>query len=656
MARKLVIKTVFTASDKAIKPMRKLSNRFEKLTSKMRKSSLGLGKLMGGIIGSRLIIGGLNAIKRGIGEVTNQFIGFDKAITAAGAKFGDAFKRGTKGAEKLRKTARGIGAETEFTATQAAEGLDFLALAGFNAAQSMSLLPGVVDLATATQTDLARSSDIASDSLGAFNLMTKDSVQLQKNLSRVMDVMAKTTTTANTDMNMMFESVKKGAPTFTDAGQSVETFAAFVGKLADAGIKGTDSGTALRNMMLSLAGPTGEARSQLNRLGVETTDSNGNFRDAIDIIADLENGLKGYGSAQRAAALKAIFGKRTVTSMNIILSKGSEELRKYREKLLNSQGASKELAEEMRQSLGVQLEKIKSGLIEVGFKFFDVFGKTIQKSIKFISKLVDRLNKFLKINKKIIKGGFGKFLKFIKNLFDRLRPTIKMIELLLKNIADKIKGVIQSGQGMAILRIIFETILSTINRVVALINMFVNTIFSIGEKLGIMQTLLNIFISLKNVWDSVLKVAKDMFFKVLEKTGTLELLVNLFKLLGNALALVFKLLKPVIHLFGFLFKIIMFALSPIIKLINGLVSGLNFVLNALNKLGRGGQMAGFGVGEGEEPKSTTARLTEAGVNKQQITNIEKALLEIRGVNLPPNVELEMQGDLKNVNLDLGVNK
>jgi TP901 family phage tail tape measure protein len=655
MARKLVIKTVFTASDKAIKPMRKLSGRFEKLTSKMRKSSLGLGKLMGGIIGSRLIIGGLNAIKRGIGAVTNQFIDFDQAITAAGAKFGDAFKRGTKGALELRKVARKIGAETEFTATQAGQGLDFLALASFSAAQSMGLLPGVVDLATSTNLDLARATDIASDSIGAFNLMTDDSVQLQKNFTRIMDVMAKTTTTANTDMNMLFESVKAGAPAFTGAGQSLETFSAFAGKLAEAGVKGTKSGTDLRNMMLALAGPTGDAQKTLNKLNVTTTDSTGNFRDAIDIIADIEKGLKGYGTAQKSAALKAIFGKRTVTSMNILLAKGSDELRKYRNELLNSQGASKDLAEEMRKSLKNQLEKIKSGLTEVGFKFFDVFGKTIQKSIKFISKLVDKLNKFLAVNKKIIKGGFGKFLNFIKKIFIKLQPTIKMVELLLKNIADKIKSVIQSGQGMAILRIIFETILSTINRVVALINMFVNTIANIGQRLGIMQTLLNIFLSLKNVWDSVLKVAKDMF-KVLEKTGTLELLVNLFKLLGNALALVFKLLKPVIHLFGFLFKIIMFALSPIIKLINGLVTGLNFVLNALNKLGRGRQMEGFGAEGGELPKGTQTRLTEAGVDKQRVTNIEKALLEIRGVNLPPNLEFQTSGNLENVNLDLGVNK
>lgn len=654
MARKLVIKTVFTASDKAIKPMNRLAKRFDGLSKRMSKSTLGLGKLMGGIIGSRLIIGGLNAIRRGISAITTQFIDFDQAITAAGAKFGDAFKRGTDGAKQLRKAARDIGAETEFTATQAGQGLDFLALAAFSATQSMSLLPGVVDLATATQSDLARATDIASDSIGAFNLMTKDSAQLQKNFTRIMDVMAKTTTTANTDMNMLFESVKAGAPAFTGAGQSLETFAALAGKLAAAGVKGTKSGTDLRNMMLSLAGPTGEAQNELDKLNVQTTDSNGNFRDAIDIIADIEKGLQGYGTAQKSAALKTIFGKRTVTSMNILLSTGADKLRKYRAELKDSEFASRDLAREMRLSLKNQLEKIKSGLTEVGFKFFDVFGKTIQKAISFISKLVDKLNNFLAVNKKIIQGGFGKFLNFIKNIFDKLRPTIKIIELLLKNIADKIKGVIQSGQGMTVLKIIFDTILSVINNIVGFINMMINSIVNAGSKAGLMQTLLNVFLSIRNVWDAVVKVAKDMW-KVLEKTGTIKLLVNLFKLLGNSFALIFKLLKPVIHLFGFLFKIIMFALSPVIKLIDGLVTGINFLLNALNKLGRKKQTEAFGGG-GESPRSTEARLTEAGGSKQSITNIEKALLEIRGVNLPPNLEFQMEGNLKNVNLDLGLNK
>lgn len=654
MARKLVIKTIFTASDKATKPMNKLSKRFENLTKRMKKSSMGLGKLMGGIVGSRLILGGLNLIKRGIGAVTKQFVDFDQAITAAGAKFGDAFKRGTKGALELRKVARKIGAETEFTATQAGQGLDFLALASFNAAQSMKLLPGVVDLATATQSDLARATDIASDSIGAFNMMTDDSVQLQKNFNRIMNVMAKTTTTANTDMNMLFESVKAGAPAFTAAGQELETFSALAGQLAGAGIKGSKSGTDLRNMMLSLSGPTGDAQKILNKLNVSTTDSNGNFRDAIDIIADLENGLKGYGTEQKAAALKTIFGKRTITSMNILLSTGAEKLRKYRDELINSKGASKDLAEEMRKSLKNQMEKIKSGLTELGFKFFDVFGKVIQKVITRISKLVDKLNKFLAVNKKIIKTKFGKFLNFIRKIFIKLKPTIKIVELLLRNIIDKIKGVNKSGKGMMILRIIFDTFLNVVNRVLGLINMFVNSISKIGSKMGLMQTLLNIFLSIRNVWDAVLKVAKDMF-KVLEKTGTIKLLVNLFKLLGNSLAIVFKLLKPVIHLFGFLFKIIMFALSPIIKLIDGLVTGLNFVLNALNKIGRQQQTEQFGAGT--LPESTTARLAGAGLNTSTTTtNIEKSLLEIKGVNLPKDLQFDASGNLKNINLDVGDNK
>ena len=139
-------------------------------------------------------------------------------------------------------------------------------MAGFNAEQAMKMLPGITSLATVANVDLARATDIASDALGAFNLMTNDTVQLQKNLNRVNDVSAKTTTMFNTDLNALFESVKAGASTFTAAGQSMESFNALVGVMSNAGVKGSESGTSLRNVMLRLADPTKETADVLKKI------------------------------------------------------------------------------------------------------------------------------------------------------------------------------------------------------------------------------------------------------------------------------------------------------------------------------------------------------------------------------------------------------
>lgn len=329
------------------------------------------------------------AAAAGLGLAAREFVDFENTITAASAKFGPAFQKGTDGFIALGDTARQIGATTEFSATQAAKGLDFLALAGFEASQSMALLPGVVDLATASQTDLATASDIASDSLGAFGLMTEDSTALAGNFSRVMDVMAKTTTTSNTDLATLFETVKKGAATFTASGQSLETFNALAGKLANAGLKGAESGTALRNVMLRLAKPTGEAADVLKQLGIQTQDSQGNFRDVIDIIGDFEKGLVGMGDAQRTAALATVFGARTVTGINLLLSEGSDSLRTYRTQLEGATGAAGEMAAVMRTSLSNQIKTLQSAALELGFKFIEAFQENgagaIQKLTEFIN-------------------------------------------------------------------------------------------------------------------------------------------------------------------------------------------------------------------------------------------------------------------------------
>ena len=367
----------------------------DKAFRKASRSGSRFGDIVKGILVTDVIKGGLRALSNGLRAVTSEFIDYDAAIVSASAKFKGLDLNTQDGIDtfnELKKTARDVGASTEFSATQAAGGLEFLAMAGFDAKQSIAALPGVVDLATASNVDLARATDIASDSLGAFGLMTKDTAKLTENLARVNDVFAKTTTTANTNMEQLFEAVQKGAPAFTAAGQSMETFAALTGVMANSGVKGGEAGTSLRNVMLRLADPAKEASKVMNALGVSTQDQAGNFRDVIDILADFEKGLEGMGTAQRTQALSTVFGARAVTGINLLLQEGTDGLRKYRGELENSAGASKTMAEVIRQSIGNQLKGLNSALIELGFQFFDTFKNKIGPAITSLTEFVRSIN------------------------------------------------------------------------------------------------------------------------------------------------------------------------------------------------------------------------------------------------------------------------
>lgn len=403
------VSTKYTAVDKMSGPF-----------GKMKKSATGFGNVLKGVLSANIITAGFNRLTSGIRESSKAFIEFDASVTKAGAKFKDMSQDAAiaeKQMNNLKSAARGVGAETEFNATEAAEGLEFLAMAGFGVSQSIAALPGVVNLATAANADLATATDIASDSLGAFNLMTEDTIQLEKNLARVNDVMAKTTTTANTDLVTLFESVKKGAPAFTAAGQSIETFSALAGVMANAGVKGAESGTSLRNVMLRLSKPTDEAQKVLNKLNVRTQDSQGNFKDIVDILADMETGLKGMGSAQRTAALSTIFGARSVTGINILLAEGTDKLRDYRKSLENSAGASQTMADIIRSSLDNRIKVLQSSLTEVGFKFIEAFGDKLSNGLNNIIIATNKVSDFIERNKDLISLGIDQTISFIGEAF-----------------------------------------------------------------------------------------------------------------------------------------------------------------------------------------------------------------------------------------------
>jgi len=220
---------------------------------------------------------------------------------------------------------------------------------------------------------------------------------------------------------MLFESIKKGAPAFTASGQSMESFNTLVGVMANAGIKGAESGTMLRNVMLRLAKPTKEASDVLTGLGIKTQDSQGNFLDVIDILAQFENATKNMGTAQKSAALSTVFGARSITGVNILLSEGTNKLRGYREQLLGASGESKKMADTMRGSILNQLNILKSSLIELGFKFIEAFDKQGRGGLKSLIKAVQEFDPTFIIE------GLRIMFKVLSVMFQILKPFLPII-------------------------------------------------------------------------------------------------------------------------------------------------------------------------------------------------------------------------------------
>lgn len=400
MASKYSIETTYRLIDKITAPLDKIGIKGKTVGRSLKNDFLKTEQQLANVGGKlktfakRATLTGVAVAGLGLGMASRQFIDYNAAITGATAKFKDldvTSQDYKSNLEAVGQVARRVASVTEFNAVDTAGALDKMAMAGLSSKQSMALLAGTTNLATAAGTDLTSAVDIATDALGAFGLMTNDEKVLEGNLNRLSDVMAKTTNMFNTDIGGFFESAKMGAATFTSAGQSLEDFSAMVGVLASSGVKGAESGTQLRNMMLSLASPSKMAQGALDNLGVKTKDANGNFLNVIDILGQFEQGLSGLGDAEKSAALTKIFGKRTVTGVTLLLAEGAEGLKKYSKQLDNTTGASAKLAGAMRGSLKNKIEILKSALTELGFKFVSAFS---QKGAGAISTLTEAVSNF----------------------------------------------------------------------------------------------------------------------------------------------------------------------------------------------------------------------------------------------------------------------
>lgn len=405
-----------TIIDRATKPLRSIAEHFKKLGDSTKKTNTELSKTQNAINGITKVQNRLNRtnanIKRNTKDIGSQAVGIAalalsfKAALSPAIKFeqsmkdleavafgsADATIPVAKNMKLLSDQAKQLGASTAFSATQAAEGQIFLAKAGFKTNQILKTMPSLLSLASASGTDLGRTSDILSDLLGAFGMKAEQS-------GRLADVMAAATSSANVDMETLFETLKVAAPIGIAAGQSMEGITTATALLGNVGIKGSMAGTALKNSFLNLASPAAEGAKVLKELGIATSDSSGNMLPMETIMLNLGKSAKKLSGTKRIKAFDAVFGKIAMAgAVNLEKAVTSGDFDKMLKNLQNSEGVAEKMAKIRMDSTEGSIVQLMSAVEGLAIAFGTILTPMIRRMAEVLTSLTTPFSNFIQNN------------------------------------------------------------------------------------------------------------------------------------------------------------------------------------------------------------------------------------------------------------------
>ena len=287
--------------------------------------------------------------------------------------------------DKLRGKAREMGAKTKFSASEAAQGMQYMAMAGWKTQDMMDGLEGIMNLAAASGEDLASTSDIVTDALTAFGLSAKDS-------SHFSDILAAASSNANTNVSMMGETFKYAAPVLGSLGYTAEDAALAIGLMANAGIKSSQAGTSLRGAITNLAKPTDTVAAAMDKYGISLTDSSGKMLSLRELMEQLRQKLGGLSKAEQAQAAAALFGKEAMSGMLAIINGSDKDFEKLAGAIDNCDGSSEKMANTMNDNLQGQITILMSQLQELAISFGEILMPKIRDIVTHIQNFVDKLN------------------------------------------------------------------------------------------------------------------------------------------------------------------------------------------------------------------------------------------------------------------------
>lgn len=317
----------------------------------------------------------------------------------------------------LQNTAREYGATTVFSATEAAEALKYMSLAGWDAQQSSSALGGVLNLAAASGMELGQASDMVTDYLSAFGMQAQDSAYFA-------DMLAYAQANSNTSAAQLGEAYRNSAANLNAAGQDAETVTSMLEAMANQGYKGSEAGTALTAVMRDITNNMEDGAIKIGETSVAVSDAQGNFRDLTDILLDVEKATNGMGEADRAAALGATFTADSTKGLNLMLNEGVENIARYEEALRGSTGAAEDMADTMNDNLNGDMANMNSAFEEMELQTFEAMEEPMREGVQYLT------NTIIPILTEWVPTAFESFASGANKLGNALKP---LFETILKN-------------------------------------------------------------------------------------------------------------------------------------------------------------------------------------------------------------------------------
>lgn len=372
---------------------------------------------------------------------------FEAAMSEVGAISGAT----SEDMKILTNKAKEMGATTAFSASESAEAMKYMAMAGWKTADMTEGIAGIMNLAAASGEDLAATSDIVTDGLTAFGMAAKES-------GRFADVMAATSSNANTNVALMGETFKYCASTAGAMGYSIEDISVAIGIMGNAGIKGSMAGTTLKNTIANLAKPTDAQAAMMQKLGISLTDSSGNMKSFAEVMQNLRSSFAGLSETEKAAAATTIAGKESMAGLLTIVNASAEDFDKLTAAINGSSGSAEEMAAKMLDNLKGQLTLLKSALEGIAITIGDKLLPYIKTVVSWVQTAADYINNLsdAQVNNIMKWAGIAAVIPPIIMMFGKVVTAVGTVQrtfgVITKTIANfgGIVGLITSPAGIVI--------------------------------------------------------------------------------------------------------------------------------------------------------------------------------------------------------------
>ncbi|OPA76619.1 phage tail tape measure protein [Paenibacillus selenitireducens] len=468
----------------------------------------------------------------------------------------------------LRNEAKRLGETTVFSASEAADGMKYLGMAGWDAMSIIAGMPGLLDLAAAAGEDLARTADIVSDTMTGFRLSAEKA-------THVADVFAYTATKSNTNVSMMGETMKYVAPVAESFGASIEQTSAMIGIMANSGIKASQAGTSMRAGFLRMADPKARAEMSLEQLNVSFIDAKGNMKDVVTIVDDLYNAFGRLTDGDKLAAAQRIFGTEAATAWLAVIKEGPDALVKFTQALEQSDGAAAKMAEIMNNTTTGKIKLFLSEIESIWIDFYDGLASQGVGDVfsTVLDALANGLRRILPIFNDIIIGA-GNVVSFVQDNWTTIEPIIWGIVTALGAwiVATKAQAI---AEGMKTAATTFGT-LAIFAQTLAVGGLRMawaglNAVMKANVFIFIISAIIGLITWLIHLWKT-----NDNFAAAWERTwnnifGFFDQVPIFFTWVGNGIVNAFQWAKVE-------------SLKLMESLVNGVIDGINWLIEKLNSL------------------------------------------------------------------------